>query len=181
MSAIEAIANREYKYGFVTDIESETIPRGLTEDTVRLISSKEERARVDARVSSEGLSPLAEDDRAEHWANFRLSEDRFSEHHLLFGARSRKRRKQSLDEVDPELLETFEKLGIPLTEQKMLANVAVDAVFDSVSVATTYKEKLAKGGRDLLLVYRGGRGLSGADQEVSRLGRAGYTTTITRR
>ena len=144
-TAAELLTNREYKYGFVTDIETETIARGLSEDTVRLISSEEKRAGMDARISSEGLSPMAENDGAGLLGKFRLPAYRFSEYLVLFGPEE-KGKKASLDEVDPELIKTFEKLGIPITEQKMLANVAVDAVFDSVSVATTYKKKLLEAG-----------------------------------
>ena len=100
---------------------------------------------MDAGIASESLSPLADDDGAEHWANVYYPKIDYQDI-IYYWRRSRRRRKQSLDEVDPELLDTFEKLGIPLHEQKMLANVAVDAVFDSVSVATTFKEKLTKHG-----------------------------------
>ncbi len=91
---------------------------------------------------------------------------------IYYSAPKQKATKASLDEVDPELLRTFEKLGIPLTEQKQLAGVAVDAVFDSVSVATTYKEKLKKHGVIFCSFTRSDSRLSGAGQEVSRLGRA---------
>ena len=139
---IEELATQEYKYGFVTDVEADAVPRGLNEDIIRLISAQEGRAGVAARVAAEGLPALAHDEGA------RLGErqarpDRLPGHRLLLGAQA-EGRCQSLDEVDPEIRRTFEKLGIPLEEQKALAGVAVDAVFDSVSVATTFKGKLAE-------------------------------------
>ena len=106
---------------------------------------------MDAGVSSEGLSSLADDGRAAHWPNLKYPEVDYQDI-IYYSAPKQKAKKASLDEVDPELLRTFEKLGIPLQEQKQLANVAVDAVFDSVSVATTYKEKLKKVGRHFLLI-----------------------------
>src|SRR6266545_5375349 len=125
MSAIEAIANQKYKYGFVTEIESDVIPRGLNEDVVRMISEMKMEEPV--------------------WANVHYPKIDYQDI-IYYSAPKQKEKKQSLDEVDPQLLDTFEKLGIPLHEQKLLANVAVDAIFDSVSVATTFKEKLAKEG-----------------------------------
>ena len=138
---IESLANSEYKYGFVTDIEADAAPRGLNEDIVRLISVEEGRTRVAAGMAAEGLPPLADDGRADVGQRV-VSADRLSGHDLLLGARSRKSAPKSLEEIDPELLKTYEKLGIPLAERARLAGVAVDAVFDSVSVATTFKEKL---------------------------------------
>ena len=146
-NSVLELTNREYKAGFVTDIESETIPPGLSEDVVRLISRQEERAGVAARVAPEGLPPLAHDEGAD-LAERPLSADRLPGHRLLLGAQEpvRKDAPKTLDEVDPKLLETYEKLGIPLRERAKLAGVAVDAVFDSVSVATTFREQLAKVG-----------------------------------
>ncbi len=144
MSAIEALANREYKYGFVTDIESEVVPRGLNEDIVRTISAKKDEPawmlawRLKAyRHWLKMVEP--------NWANVHYPKIDY-QNIIYYSAPKPKDLKKSLDEVDPTLLETFEKLGIPLTEQKMLAGVAVDAIFDSVSVATTFKDKLAKVG-----------------------------------
>lgn len=144
MSSIEAIANQEYKYGFVTEIESETIPRGLNEEIIRTISAKKSEPEwmLEWRLKA-----------YRHWLT--MTEPEWAAVHypkidyqdiIYYSAPKPKEKKQSLDEVDPQLLDTFEKLGIPLHEQKMLANVAVDAIFDSVSVATTFKEKLAKEG-----------------------------------
>jgi Fe-S cluster assembly protein SufB len=145
MSTAEILANREYKYGWVTDIESETIPRGLSEDTVRLISAKKEEPEwmLDFRLKAYRHWLTMEEPRK--WPNISFPEVDYQDM-IYYSAPKQKVSVASLDEVDPELLKTFEKLGIPLSEQKQLANVAVDAVFDSVSVATTYKEKLKKHG-----------------------------------
>src|SRR5215813_1278190 len=144
MSAIEAIANQKYKYGFVTEIESDVIPRGLNEDVVRLISEKKNEPEwmLEWRLKAyrhwlKMGEPV--------WANVHYPKIDYQDI-IYYSAPKQKEKKQSLDEVDPQLLDTFEKLGIPLHEQKLLANVAVDAIFDSVSVATTFKEKLAKEG-----------------------------------
>ncbi|HEV2862945.1 MAG TPA: Fe-S cluster assembly protein SufB [Pyrinomonadaceae bacterium] len=145
MSSIELLTNKEYKYGFVTDIESDMIPRGLGEDTVRLISEKkgEPEWMLDFRLKA--FRQWQKMTEPKHWPNIKYPEVDYQDI-IYYSAPKQKETKKSLDEVDPELLRTFEKLGIPLTEQKQLANVAVDAVFDSVSVATTYKEKLKKHG-----------------------------------
>jgi Fe-S cluster assembly protein SufB len=144
-TATELLANREYKYGFVTDIETETIAKGLSEDTVRLISSKKNEPEWMLEFRLKAFRQWLKMKQPDNWANFRYPNIDF-QNISYYSAPKQKAKKQSLDEVDPELLKTFEKLGIPLTEQKMLANVAVDAVFDSVSVATTYKAKLKKAG-----------------------------------
>src|SRR5499427_5491200 len=144
MSAIEAIANREYKYGFVTEIESDVIPRGLSEEVVRMISEKKNEPEwmLEWRLKAYRHWLKMEEP---VWANVHYPKVDYQDI-IYYSAPKQKEKKQSLDEVDPQLLETFEKLGIPLHEQKLLANVAVDAIFDSVSVATTFKEKLAKEG-----------------------------------
>jgi Fe-S cluster assembly protein SufB len=145
MSTIEVLANKEYKYGFVTDIEADMIPRGLSEETVRLISEKkgEPEWLLEFRLKAYRHWLTMEEPR--HWPNVSYPEVDY-QNIIYYSAPKQKATKKSLDEVDPELLRTFEKLGIPLSEQKQLAGVAVDAVFDSVSVATTYKEKLKKHG-----------------------------------
>ena len=145
MSTAEILANREYKYGWVTDIESETIPRGLSEDTVRLISAKKEEPEwmLDFRLKAYRHWLTMEEPR--QWPNISFPEVDYQDM-IYYSAPKQRATVASLDEVDPELLKTFEKLGIPLSEQKQLSGVAVDAVFDSVSVATTYKEKLMKHG-----------------------------------
>jgi Fe-S cluster assembly protein SufB len=144
-TAAEILTNREYKYGFVTDIESDIIPKGLSEGTVRLISAKKNEPdwMLEFRLKAfRGWQKMTE---PKHWPNFEYPTIDF-QNISYYAAPKQKAKKASMDEVDPELVKTFEKLGIPLSEQKLLANVAVDAVFDSVSVATTYKEKLKKAG-----------------------------------
>src|SRR5881409_3946818 len=145
MSTTEILANREYKYGWVTDIESETIPRGLSEDTVRLISAKKTEPAWLLEFRLKAYRNWLKMEEPRRWPNITFPEVNYQDM-VYYSAPKQKVTKASLDEVDPELLRTFEKLGIPLTEQKQLAGVAVDAVFDSVSVATTYKEKLKKHG-----------------------------------
>ena len=138
---LEQLANREYEFGFVTDIDMDVAPLGLSEDTVRFISAKkgEPAWLLEWRLKAYHAflkSPMPT------WQNFALPEIDFQEA-SYYAAPRQQAKYQSLDEVDPELLATFEKLGIPLTEQKALAGVAVDAIFDSVSVVTTYKKQLA--------------------------------------
>lgn len=138
------ITNEEYKYGFVTGIESEQAPAGLNEDIVRFISAKKNEPEwlLEWRLSAYRkwltmTSPV--------WANVSFPPINFQDI-IFYAAPKQKISPKSLDEVDPELIKTFEKLGIPLSEQKRLTGVAVDAVFDSVSVATTFKEKLKEMG-----------------------------------
>src|SRR5712675_3127534 len=145
MSTAEILANREYKYGWVTDIESETIPRGLSEDTVRLISAKKNEPAWMLEFRLKAYRHWLTMKEPRRWPNITFPEVDYQDM-IYYSAPKQKVAKASLDEVDPELLRTFDKLGIPLSEQKQLAGVAVDAVFDSVSVATTYKEKLRKVG-----------------------------------
>ncbi|MBA2339921.1 MAG: Fe-S cluster assembly protein SufB [Pyrinomonadaceae bacterium] len=146
MSAnIELLANQEYKYGFVTDIESDMIPRGLTEETVRLISAKKNEPEWMLEFRLKAFRSWLKMKEPNYWANIKYPKVDYQDI-IYYSAPKQKKKLGSLDEVDPELLRTFDKLGIPLGEQKQLANVAVDAVFDSVSVATTYKAKLAKAG-----------------------------------
>jgi Fe-S cluster assembly protein SufB len=138
---IEDLAGREYKYGFVTDVEQESAPRGLNEDIVRLISAKkgEPAWLLDWRLKAFRLWQTQEEP---SWGNVTYGPIDYQQM-IYYAAPKPRPALASLDEVDPEILRTFEKLGIPLDEQKMLSGVAVDAVFDSVSVATTFKEKLA--------------------------------------
>jgi len=145
MSTAENLVSQEYKYGFVTDIESDTIPRGLSEETVRLISGKKNEPEWMLEFRLKAYRHWLTMTEPKHWPNLTYPEINYQDM-IYYSAPKQKALKASLDEVDPELLKTFEKLGIPLTEQKQLAGVAVDAVFDSVSVATTYKEKLKKHG-----------------------------------
>ncbi len=144
-SQVETLVNTEYKYGFVTDIEADVVPPGLSEDVVRLISSKKREPAwlLDWRLKAyRGWLKMTE---PHHWPNVRYPPIDYQSISYYSAPRTAKPL-GSLDDVDPKLLETYKKLGIPLTEQKMLSGVAVDAIFDSVSVGTTYKAKLAEHG-----------------------------------
>jgi Fe-S cluster assembly protein SufB len=139
---IEQLASREYKYGFVTDVEQDSAPRGLNEDIVRLISAKKQEPAwlLDWRLKAYRTWLTMKEPT---WGNVKYGPIDYQ--NIIYYAAPKKRPDlQSLDEVDPEIRRTFEKLGIPLEEQKLLSGVAVDAVFDSVSVATTFKETLAE-------------------------------------
>src|ERR1700730_6534246 len=140
-STIEELANREYKYGFVTDIEADTVPKGLSEDVVRTISAKknEPKFMLDWRLKSYRHWLTMEEPR--WWPKLKIAPIDYQDV-IYYSAPKPKKQLNSLDEVDPELRKTFEKLGISLDEQKRMSGVAVDAVFDSVSVATTFKTKL---------------------------------------
>ena len=137
---INDIANKEYEYGFVTDIEMDIAPPGLSPDTIRLISEKKNEPEWLLTWRMKGYEAFLKEP-LPAWQNFALPPIDFQKI-SYYAAPRNKKKYDSLEEVDPELLETFAKLGIPLSEQKILAGVAVDAVFDSISVATTYKEKL---------------------------------------
>ncbi len=146
-NTIEALANREYQYGFVTDIEAETAPRGLNEDIVRLISAKknEPRFMLDWRLKAYRQWVKLERSEGEPtWSNIHYPPIDYQDIIYYAAPKQPTEGPKSLDEVDPKLLETFAKLGISLEEQKRLSGVAVDAVFDSVSVATTFKAKLSE-------------------------------------
>jgi len=141
---LKELADREYKYGFKSDIETDQVPRGLSEETVRLISAKknEPAFMLEFRLKA-----------YKHWLT--MTEPTWAHIHypkidyqnvIYYSAPKAKKKLNSMDEVDPEIRATFDKLGIPLDEQKMLSNVAVDAVFDSVSVATTFRKTLAEAG-----------------------------------
>jgi len=146
VNAIEALANQEYKYGFVTEVETDSVPRGLNEDTIRMISAKKNEPPFMLEWRLKAYRYWAKLEKAEaepKWANITYGPIDY-QNIVYYSAPKPKKTLSSLDEVDPEVLRTFEKLGIPLGEQKLLAGVAVDAVFDSVSVATTFKEKLAE-------------------------------------
>ena len=140
-NTIETIANQEYKWGFVSDIDSDSIPRGLSEDVVRLISAKKREPEwlLEWRLKAyRHWLTMTEPT----WANVHYPKIDYQDIIYYAAPKRKKNAPKSLDEVDPELLRTYEKLGIPLQERETLAGVAVDAVFDSVSVATTFKEKL---------------------------------------
>lgn len=142
--AVETAASRKYKYGFTTNIEYEDFPRGLNEDIVREISRRKDEPEwmLEFRLKAyRQWRAMEEPD----WPNLNYAKPDY-ENIVYYSSPKEKPKLNSLDEVDPEILDTYNKLGIPLAEQKMLANVAVDAVFDSVSVATTFKEKLKEAG-----------------------------------
>ncbi len=145
---IESLTEREYQYGFFTDVEEDVAPHGLNEEIIRLISAKknEPEFMLEWRLKAYRYWAKLEKSQAEpKWANVHYPPIDYQDI-IYYAAPKQKAAPGSLEEVDPELLATFEKLGIPLQEQKMLTGVAVDAVFDSVSVATTFKEKLAEAG-----------------------------------
>jgi Fe-S cluster assembly protein SufB len=146
MTAIRDLADQEYKWGFVTTIEEERVPKGLNEETIRLISHKkaEPEFMLEWRLRAFKHWMSLEKAQAEpKWANIHYPAIDYQDI-VYYSAPKKKPGLKSLDELDPELLRTYEKLGIPLEERKLLAGVAVDAVFDSVSVATTFKEKLGE-------------------------------------
>ena len=143
--AIEALTTREYRYGFVTPVDADTIPPGLDEDVVRLISVKKNEPSFMLDWRLRAYRHWASLERAEaepRWAN--VSYPPIDYQKVVYYSAPKRKTAGSLDGVDPEILRTFEKLGIPLEEQKRLSGVAVDAVFDSVSVATTFQDKLAE-------------------------------------
>ncbi|HEX9164847.1 MAG TPA: Fe-S cluster assembly protein SufB [Gemmatimonadales bacterium] len=142
---IETLVNREYQWGFVTDIEADAVPPGLSEDVIRLISAKkgEPEWLLDWRLKAYRAWQKMEE--PHHWANFDYPPVDYQSI-VYYSAPKTAAPIGSLDELDPKLRETYEKLGIPLAEQKRLAGVAVDAIFDSVSVGTTYKAQLAEMG-----------------------------------
>jgi len=138
------VTSGEYKYGFVTDIETDVIPKGLSEDVVRLISAKKEEPEWMLEFRLKAFRHW-QTMKMPTWAHLRIPEIDYQEI-IFYAAPKQKKNLNSLSEVDPELLKTFDKLGIPLEEQKHLAGVAVDAVMDSISVKTTFRETLAEMG-----------------------------------
>ena len=139
------INNKEYKYGFTTDIENYKAPKGLTEETIKFISNvkKEPKWMLDWRLKAyKRLKVLKEP----NWQKPKYPKIDYQNLYYYSAPKSAAEKPKSLDDVDPKLIETYNKLGIPLNEQKRLSGVAVDAVFDSVSVATTYKGELDKKG-----------------------------------
>jgi Fe-S cluster assembly protein SufB len=140
---IEKQLDKKYEFGFTTDVEQETLPPGLSEDVIRTISAKKEEPAwlLEWRLNAyEKWKKMKEPT----WPNVTYPKINYQD--ISYFSAPKQKKLDSLDEVDPEILRTYEKLGIPLQEQKMLAGVAVDAVFDSVSIATTFKEDLAKVG-----------------------------------
>ncbi|MBN2656803.1 MAG: Fe-S cluster assembly protein SufB [Spirochaetales bacterium] len=142
-NSIEEFTNSEYKWGFHTDIEQETAPKGLNEDIIRLISQKKNEPEFLLDFRLRAYRHWLTMDQP-NWSSMNVPAIDFND--IIYFAQPKKKTLGSLDEVDPEILETYKKLGIPLEEQKALSGVAVDAVFDSVSVATTYKEMLGEMG-----------------------------------
>jgi Fe-S cluster assembly protein SufB len=145
---IRELAQQEYKWGFVTDVDEDRAPKGLNEDIIRLISSKknEPEFMLEWRLKAyRHWEKLQKSEAEPKWANIHYPPIDYQAS-SYYSAPKKKKELKSLDELDPEILRTYEKLGIPLAEQKLLAGVAVDAVFDSVSVATTFKAKLAEAG-----------------------------------
>jgi Fe-S cluster assembly protein SufB len=142
---IEALLGRKYQHGFTTDIESDTVPPGLDEDVITMISRKklEPQFMLDWRLKAYRHWLTMKEP---HWAQLRVAPINYQEISYYSAPRAKTDGPKSLEEVDPKLLETYDKLGIPLHERARLAGVAVDAVFDSVSVATTFKERLSKAG-----------------------------------
>ena len=141
---VQKILAQPYKYGFTTDVEVEDFPKGINNDVIKLISlkKKEPQFMLDFRLRAftywqKMIAPT--------WASLHYTDIDY-QNILYYSAPKKKDNLSSLDEVDKDILSTFEKLGIPLTEQKKLANVAVDAIFDSVSVGTTFKDELSKVG-----------------------------------
>src|SRR5580700_4455065 len=148
MNVVHELASRDYEWGFVTEIEEDRIPKGLSESVIRMISAKkgEPEFMLEWRLNAYRYwASQAKMDAEPKWANVKFPPINYQDI-VYYSAPKQKKTLNSLDELDPEILRTYEKLGIPLAEQKLLANVAVDAVFDSVSVATTFKGKLAEMG-----------------------------------
>ena len=145
---VKDVARQDYKYGFVTEVEVDLAPRGLNEDTVRFISAKKSEPEwlLEWRLKAyHHFMSLVGKEQLPDWANIHHPPIDF-QNIIYYAAPKTKEKLESLDQVDPEILKTYEKLGVPLQEQKMLAGVAVDAIFDSVSIATTFKAELAKVG-----------------------------------
>ena len=146
VDSIRDLAQQDYKWGFITDIEEERVPRGLNEDTIRLISAKKNEPEFMLEWRLRAFRHWASLERAEAeptWANIKYGPIDYQDI-VYYSAPRQMPTLESLEDLDPEILRTYEKLGIPLEEQKRLAGVAVDAVFDSVSVGTTFKKKLAE-------------------------------------
>jgi Fe-S cluster assembly protein SufB len=146
LETIRSLAEQDYKWGFITDIEEERVPKGLDEKTVRLISAKKNEPEFMLQWRLKALHHWQSLEKAQAeptWANIKYPPIDYQEI-VYYSAPKKKVNLEKLEDLDPEILRTYEKLGIPLLEQKRLAGVAVDAVFDSVSVGTTFKEKLSE-------------------------------------
>ena len=143
-SNITKLVNQSYQYGFSTTIEKDIIEKGLNENTIRLISQKKKETNFLLNFRLKAYKKWKQMTQPE-WAHLKFSQIDYQDIIYYSAPRSQKKLK-NLSEVDPELLKTFEKLGISFTEQKRLANVAMDVVFDSISIGTTFKEELHKYG-----------------------------------
>ncbi|MEM9484696.1 MAG: Fe-S cluster assembly protein SufB, partial [Cyanobacteria bacterium P01_F01_bin.116] len=143
-TSVQSVVSQPYKYGFITDVESDVIPRGLNEDIIRLISAKKNEPDFMLEFRLKAYRQWLKMTEPT-WPNVNYEPINYQDI-IYYSAPKQSEKLKSLDEVDPEILATFEKLGLPLSEQKRLSNVAVDAVFDSVSIATTFKEELAEHG-----------------------------------
>src|SRR3989338_1702150 len=144
-TVLDNLVNQPYNHGFVTDIESDTAPKGLNEDIIRMISAKKNEPEwlLEFRLKAyRHWLTMTEP----QWPNVHYPKIDFQAISYYAAPKPKPKLKQSMDEVDPELLRTFEKLGVPMHERAALAGVAVDVIFDSVSVTTTYKKKLAEVG-----------------------------------
>ena len=142
LDVLEETVSRDYKYGFVTDIETDVVSKGLNEDTIRLISAKKNEPEwmLNWRLKAYAQWLKMEEPK---WPNVKYPPINYQD--IIYYAAPRKKTKvNGLDQVDPELLKTFDKLGISLNEQKRLSGVAVDVVMDSVSIATSFKKQLQK-------------------------------------
>ena len=139
---LEKVTSTEYKYGFTTNIKSDTIPKGLSEDVVRIISAKKNEPKWMLEYRIKAYKAWLEMEEP-NWANINYTKPNYNEI-IYYSAPKQKPVLDSLDDLDPEMKEMFDKLGISIDEQNKLANVAVDIVMDSVSVATSFKETLAE-------------------------------------
>ncbi|KPQ36895.1 MAG: Fe-S cluster assembly protein SufB [Phormidium sp. OSCR] len=144
-ASVKTLVNQPYKYGFTTDIETDSIARGLNEDVIRAISLKKNEPEFMLEFRLKAYRQWLKMEEPD-WQHASYPPIDYQNIVYYSAPKVKDEKKKSLDDVDPTLIETFEKLGIPLSEQKRLANVAVDAIFDSVSVATTFKEKLGEAG-----------------------------------
>src|SRR6478672_13586645 len=142
---LDALVAQKYRHGFVTDVESDTLPPGLDEDVVRVISRKKQEPDFLLQWRLKALRHWFTM-REPHWAHLRITPINYQAISYYSAPKLNKDGPKSLEDVDPKLLQTYEKLGVPLHERARLAGVAVDAVFDSVSVATTFKERLHAAG-----------------------------------
>ncbi len=166
----EILSSKEYRYGFSTRVDSDVFAKGLDEEVVRSISSKrcEPKFLLDFRLKALAKWRTMKEPRWAHVQYPPIDYQGIS----YFSEPKSKPRLESLDEVDPEILSTFERLGIPLDEQKRLANVAIDVVFDSVSLGTTFQKKLKEAGVDSLFDVGSGSDVSRDDREIFGVGRS---------